>query len=243
MKQWIPNQHGAWAFVLTPVIVGAIISGPQWTHLALLVGWLAAYCFNFYIGLTVKGWRRADRWTKYRSQQLVYGSVAAVSAGLLIWSQPPLLVLAPALLAVFAANLYFIRSKNERAWLNDLLGVVAAVVMGLVSLWLGAGELPGRSVQVIVAVGVYFAGTVWYVKTMIREKGKSGWLLLSKSWHLAYTIVAAMALPWFVLNALPAVIRAWTLPGRPLTPKQVGYIEIVLTLAAVAASVITVFAN
>ena len=239
MKQWLPNQHGAWAFVITPVAVGAIISGANLLHLLLLVGWLSAYCFNFYIGLTVKGWRRADRWSRYRSQQLVYGSVATLCAAPILLRHPQLLALAPVLLAVFAANLWFIRSKNERAWLNDLLGVVAAVLMGWLSAWLGAGELSARHAAIIGFVGAYFAGTVWYVKTMIREKGKAGWLLLSRAWHLAVAITAILTMPWFLLNAVPAFVRAWLLPGRPLNPKQVGFIEIGLTLLAVLAAALT----
>lgn len=239
MKQWLPNQHGAWAFVITPVVVGAIVAGPNWLHLLLLVGWLSAYCFNFYIGLTVKGWRRADRWSRYRSQQAAYGLVAAACAAGILAVHPKLVALAPVLLVVFAANLWFIRSKNERAWLNDLLGVVAAVLMGWLSAWLGAGELSPRHLLIIAFVGAYFAGTVWYVKTMIRERGKAGWLLLSRSWQLAVTLLAALLLPWFLLNALPATVRAWLLPGRPLSPKQVGFIEIGLTLLAVAASALS----
>ena len=239
MKHWLPNQHGAWAFVITPVAVGAIISGFSALHFLLLLGWLSAYCFNFYIGLTVKGWRRADRWQRYRSQQLVYGAVAAACATPILFQHPQLVALAPVLLAVFASNLWFIRSKNERAWLNDFLGVVAAVLMGWLSVWLGAGELSAHHAAIIGFVGAYFAGTVWYVKTMIREKGKSGWLLLSRAWHLGVVITAAFSMPWFLLNAVPALARSWLLPGRPLNPKQVGYIEVGLTLLVVAAATLT----
>ena len=238
MRKWLPNQHGAWAFVLTPVITGGLLGGWTAWHWLLVVGWLSAYCFNFYTGLVVKGWRRADRLTRYRSQLLAYGAVAGLCAALLLAHAPVLIVAAVALLPIFAANLYFIANRNERAWLNDLLGVVAAIFMGGVSVWLGAGEVSSEHQLSLLFIGIYFAGTVWYVKTMIRERGKFGWLWFSRAWHVLACLLAASVAPLFEVVLVPALLRAWLLPGRALTAKQVGFIEVGLTLALVAVSLL-----
>ena len=91
MRNWIPNQHGAWAFLITPILVAAVIAqAAPMQQLLLLIGWLAAYCFSFYFGLTVKGWRRPDRFSRYRAQQFTYGLVAAGSAAVLATLHPQL---------------------------------------------------------------------------------------------------------------------------------------------------------
>lgn len=239
MKHWIPNQHGAWAFVITPVVIGGLRAGWTLWHWLLLLGWISAYCFNFYIGLTVKGWRREDRFSRYRSQQLTYGAIAAVSATALCIQRPQLLIAGLALLPVFAANLYFISSRNERAWLNDLLGVIAASWLGGISLWFGSENFEVTNLTWLLWTGCYFAGTVWYVKTMIRERGKSGWLWLSRLWHTGLVVVVAIADPAFLAVFIPAGVRAWWLPGHKISAKHVGFIEVGITLILVGVSLLT----
>lgn len=232
MRRWIPNQHGAWAFLITPVVVGSIVAGGgNWQQLLLLVGWLAGYCFNFYFGLTVKSWRRSDRFERYRPQQLTYGAIAGVTAAALLLDAPQLAWAGSILLPVFAANLWFISARRERLWLNDLLGVVAATAMGGAAVWLGVGAIPTAAWQMLGCLAAYFAGTVWYVKTMIRERGKRSWLIGSVLWHIAALIATWFVSPWYLVGFIPALVRAAALPGRQLTPKQVGFIEIGLTLA------------
>lgn len=236
MRNWIPNQHGAWAFVITPTLLGGLLAGFRWEHALLLLGWLSAYCFNFYIGMTVKSWRRTDRFSRYRKQQVVYGAVATLAAAILLWRIPYLLVAGLALLPVFIANLWFISRRNERAWLNDMLGVLAAVFMGGVALKMGEVEIGNAQWVLLALLFAYFAGTVLYVKTMIRERGEPYWLLASRCWHLAAAMFAAVFAPLQLLVFIPALARAWLFPARKLSAKQVGVFEVFLTvgLAAIA---------
>lgn len=233
MRNWIPNQHGAWAFLITPIAVAALISAGGWAQLLLLVGWLAGYCFNFYLGLTVKSWRRSDRFERYRRQQLTYGAVSLTAAVILVSRHPQLGWVGVALLPIFGANLWFIAAKRERLWLNDLLGVIAATLVGAAAVWLGLGLVPVPAWQMLGCLAAYFAGTIWYVKTMIRERGKRGWLIGSIAWHAAAVAATALVSPWYSLVFVPALARSILLPGRGLTPKQVGLIEIGLTAALI----------
>ena len=204
----------------------------------LLVGWLAAFCFNFYAGLVVKSWRRADRFTRRMPQLLVYGSIAAVCGSVLL-PRPGAGLVAAALLPIFAANLAFIAARRERLWLNDLLGILAASVVGAMSIWLGRHQVSTEAWSMLGWVAAYCIGTVWYVKTMIRERGKSGWLAWSIGWHAATAIAAALLSPWYLLVFGPALARSIALPKRRLTPKQVGLIEIGFTLLLAATAMLT----
>ncbi|EZP78790.1 hypothetical protein H839_02941 [Parageobacillus genomosp. 1] len=50
-KKWIvPKQHGAWAMLIVPFLLGAYAGGFTWLHVPLFVGWfflyLATYCHD-----------------------------------------------------------------------------------------------------------------------------------------------------------------------------------------------------
>lgn len=88
----------------------------------------------------------------------------------------------------------------------------------------------------------YFLGTLFYVKTMIREKGEASYLRFGLGFHVL-TLLAAL---WGSLSAglsplLPAffaltTLRAALMPrlehwrGQRTTPKQVGLTEFGLSL-------------
>jgi hypothetical protein len=92
---------------------------------------------------------------------------------------------------------------------------------------------------VAAAVGAYLAGTVLYVKTMIRERKSAAHRWASVAYHLA-ALAVAMVAGW----GLAAVgvfalllLRAALLPGRRLTPLQIGLVEVAGTLLVFAAVV------
>lgn len=242
-RTWIPNQHGAWAMLITPVVVGALVGHPGPAHVALLTAWLSAYCLNYFIGLGVKSRRPA----KYRRQMLVYGA-ATIALGLpLAWFAPRLLWLVPVALPVFLANVAFIRRRNERSWANDLLGVLLAGIVGFAAYAAGFGRAVLDTTAAIdaalalTAVTAYFAGTVFYVKTMIRERGQRSWLWLSYAWHAAFIVLGVVLDSWTT-----AVIGVWLLarciamPRRGGTPKFVGILEIPATIAVGLAAWLTI---
>ena len=79
--RWVPNQHGAWAMLAVPYLLGAILrlrSGePAWFLVPLFVCWLAGYV-AFY---NASGWlkapaRRRPAWVR---PTLVAGGVAVAS--------------------------------------------------------------------------------------------------------------------------------------------------------------------
>ncbi|ANF38517.1 membrane protein [Bacillus sp. CN2] len=40
MKAMIPKQHGAWAMLLIPFLLGMVKGGPVFWHIPLFLGWL-----------------------------------------------------------------------------------------------------------------------------------------------------------------------------------------------------------
>lgn len=237
-RAWIPNQHGAWAMLITPVLVGAAIGGPDAWHGLLLIAWLAAYCAHYFGGLALKS-RRPSR---YRWQLLAYGAVLTVSGMPLVIHAPRLLLLIPPALIAFAVNLAFIVQRNERAWVNDAVGIVLAALVGIGAVSLGTTPtVTSRALLVLACVAWYFMGTVVYVKTLIRERGSAAWYRASVLLHTAYVVICA-ALGWWVLSAVSTglLARAALVPGHGWTPKRVGLLEIGWTLLVSCVAIATI---
>ncbi|WP_328470189.1 YwiC-like family protein [Actinoplanes sp. NBC_00393] len=231
-RRYVPPQHGAWAMLLVPYVAGLLVAGFRWPDVPLLGAWLAGYLFSYFAFQAVKT-RRPGR---VRKQLLLYGTVTAVLAVPVLWARPQLLWFAPVYGLLLAVNGWYALRRNERALVNDLASVVQSCLM-IPVVAVVAGLPPQRVLEPFLIVLLYFTGTVLYVKTMIRERGVLAYRRASIGYHLAALALTSL------LGALPAVVfalllaRAWLLPGRPLTPKRVGLLEIgasVLVLVAAA---------
>ena len=175
-------------------------------------------------------------------------SLVVIGPGLLVWIVP----FAP----LVAVALRLAATRRERSLASGALTVAAASLMTLVTRFITTDELlrslgTAAGTVALSFTGLVFAylfGTVLHVKGMIRERGRTGWLVTSVGWHLAATAVTAIAAAfgalspaWSVLFALTA-LRAWLLPAiavrHTVRPLGVGLIEIGLTAAFVLAAAV-----
>lgn len=86
----------------------------------------------------------------------------------------------------------------------------------LVAARLGGAD-PAAVWPAAVACLLYFAGTVPYVKTMIRERNSRAYRTGSVAYH-AVALAAACLSPWLALPFAGYLTRAAALPGRGLKP-------------------------
>ncbi|MHB1491192.1 MAG: YwiC-like family protein [Cellulomonas sp.] len=239
----MPNQHGAWAMLVLPPAVGAIASGIAWSHLLLLAAWMVGYLAFFAAGLWLRSRRRPRYWPPVRT----YTIAAVALAVVLLAVHPELAWWAPVFAPLLAASLWFSARRADRSLANDAVTVVAASLMTVVAWGLGAAggttggglfaRLPGATApHAWLLAGVlfaYFAGTVLYVKTMIRERGNRRMWWVSVGYHAAIVVPTAWVEP--SLGALFAVlaIRAALVPRRwpTLSPRAVGVGEVVASVA------------
>lgn len=240
VRRWIPNQHGAWAMVLLPVTVGSVRGELSWVHLWLVVAWTIAYLAFF--ATTV--WLRSGRKVRYRQPVLAYGSVLAVVGGGLLVAQPQLVrwgvVFAPLLLA----SLTYSARRAERAFLSDVVTIVATSLMAVVAYGLGApddgawlpgsGHLPGLALAA--ASAAYLVGTALYVKTMIRDRGNRVVYAASVTYHLAVAALFAWWLPFAGAFLAVMAVRACLVPRHwpGARPVAIGLAEVVSTVALAA---------
>jgi len=59
MKPILPREHGGWAMVSVPFLLGMFVGGPKWLHLPLFFGWMLFYLAAYPFRLALM--RRKDR--------------------------------------------------------------------------------------------------------------------------------------------------------------------------------------
>lgn len=224
-KNWLPNQHGAWAFLITPIVYASLVTSFTYNQILLLIAWLSAFCFNFYFSLALK----SRKPTKWRKQLLLYALISILLSIPLLARYPNLLDLAPLLFVGFLINYFFVVNRNERAFLNDLVGVILSAAVGYEAAMFEGNVASTTSIG-FALIAAYFIGTIFYVKTMIRQKGEQRWLWYSYLWHSAVAACAFTRTLGLGLFYLILLARAIYFPRTKLKPKHVGIFEFFATV-------------
>ncbi len=223
--RWLPPQHGAWAMLLVPFAAG-MLHARSWVLVPLLLAWLAGYLASYFALQAVKT-RRVRR---VLPQLPVYAGVAAASAAVVVGARPAVLACAPAFAVLIAVTWWYARRRRDRALGSDAASVLQACLMVLV-VQTAAGAAVGPALGTFLACLLYFAGTVLYVKTVIRERGDRRYLAASLAFHAVAVVASAALSPWLVPVFGWFLLRAAVLPGRGPAVRRVGLIEVVGSIA------------
>ena len=225
----MPNQHGAWGMLSSPFLVGVAASSPRWVHVPLALVWCVGYFAFFAAGL----WLKSGRRERFVWPVRVYALATLPLGALVLLLRVDLVVWVPVYAPLLLAGLWFASRRRDRTLGSGLVTILAACLVTVVAFDAGGGSDWVRAWTLTAVLAAYFVGTLLYVKTMIRERGSRAHYRLSVGYHGAVALAAAWVSWWLAgLFALLAV-RAAVLPGRGLTPKQVGVGEIVANLAVV----------
>ncbi|MGG1761333.1 YwiC-like family protein [Parageobacillus toebii] len=223
-QKWIvPKQHGAWAMLIIPFVLGAYAGGLTWLHLPLFVGWFFLYLATYPLLMAVKLKRTQEyMWSFYG-----YTAIAAVILAICLWYVPSLFYFGAAMLPFFLINLSYAKRKQERAFWNDVAAIIVFCVAGLASFYVGHGELTIEAFELAAFCFLFFLGSTFYVKTMIREKKNPMYKWLSWGYHgILMIALVVIGYPLFVLAYVPSVVRAVYLYGKSLPIMKLGILEI-----------------
>jgi hypothetical protein len=238
---WVPREHGAWSWLITPVIAGAIVAGPHLHQLFLLGVALGGYLF----------FNAASWWAKMPPQRrgqavppmFTYAAVTGLLAlALLVSAGWGVLGWLLALLVPLAVAYLLTLRGAGRSLGSGLATAVASSALLLIAV---QPDLPAflRDPRPTWwwAVAIMYgatAGTLFAVKSMIRESGSNRFLAASVAWHLAWVVAAAVGTRYGLPLAWPAyflltTVRATVLPmvarRHSLRPGTIGLVELGLT--------------
>ena len=226
LKPVLPKEHGTWMMFFLPYILGVVFSGPTLRHIPFLIGW-------FFLYLSTTPWlnqlRNARLRRKMRLWALAYTAIALIFILPVAVFYPTLFLLAFAMIPFFAISLAFVLRKNERHLLNDICGVVifsfglpAAYVLGKSGLTMDAWSL-------FILVVLYFTGSAFFVKSMIRERKNRSFAMTSHLFH-ALLLIPPFLIGWgaYAWAYVPGLVKDWVTPrSKPMRPIQIGIIEII----------------
>ncbi|MER6629708.1 YwiC-like family protein [Streptomyces sp. NPDC000987] len=216
VRRWLPNQHGAWAMLVVPFLAGMLLGDPTPWHALLLLAWLLGYLAVFHVQqwLRLRHNSRNPRAAARHTRPVRLFTTALVPCGVALVVHAPWLLLAAVCAAPFlAVNCWYAWRNRERALVNGLVAVVPACGMLPVALLLGGGAI-ADAWRPALACLLYFAGTVLYVKTMIRERGSTAYRWASGGYHaVALGVAAAVLGPWLAGFFAVCLGRALAVPA------------------------------
>lgn len=244
---WMPNQHGAWFMLFIPPLMGLILQ-PSWAALPLLITWWAGYFTYFAITIWVKGRLR----TKHLPPVLTYGAITALTGIAALITQWQLIAWLPIFAPIIAVAVYETIKRRERSLVSGWSTVLAAAMMLPTVASISTSGTPAAvSADLWWATAwfaLYFGGSIYYVKTLIRDFGNRSRFIQSVGFHAA-VFIGAVALavaqphtwPVAVVGALLAA-RSYAVPhiaqrrGKCIPPKYVGMIDGLVTVFVVVAA-------
>jgi len=239
---WLPRQHGAWAMLLVPFLLGVAASRPSAWQLVLAGAALAGYLTS----ATLQAWARARRPPEYQWPIIVYGAAFGVLGLILVVAFPGLLlslvIVVPAGIIVFRGA----RPGTRRDLANSLAQVAQVLVLVPAAAYV-SGEIDIEPLVAYTAVAAaYLVGTVLVVRSVLRERGNDAFVALSVGFHVIVTTLAVILYPGgYALVAaaltgraiaLPLLQRRWASGAHSLRPIHVGMVEIAASIAVVVTS-------
>jgi YwiC-like protein len=226
-SRYLPPEHGAWAMLLVPFLLGTFAAAPTSLSALLLVSWLAAYLTNYF---TLHWWRarhRSHRGVRFRTPAVVYATVLAVSGAVLVLEQPWLLLAALLFVPFEALAAWYALRGEERSWVAGVASATAASLMAPVSYRVADGGDESLAAALFAICWLAFVGTVLHVKSTIRERANPRFRAISIAFHVVALGCAVRIDPWLAIPFGFLMIRSVAVPQQGWRPARIGAVEIV----------------
>ncbi|WIM72129.1 YwiC-like family protein [Corynebacterium suedekumii] len=161
ISPWVPNQHGAWAMLVSPAVLGLVSGLVTWNREAeagwtpavvfpaVLVAWFFGYFAFFAFGLAAKA-RNPRRRAHYLTPVYVYGTVALAGIAVALLLQPALIWWAAPFALLVAVAVWETIQGRSRSTLSGVSTTIASALLFPALTMVGQGSLsPRRSVSQI----------------------------------------------------------------------------------------------
>lgn len=173
---FLPQDHGSWVFILSPLLVG-LFAGGNFTlaSLSLVVAAMTAFLLRQPVTMAVKaysGRRAKSDLPAARFWIVVYGFIIAIALiGLLLAGFGYLLLLAIPGAPVFAWHLWLVSKREERRQVN-----VELIATGILSLaapaayWVGLGRYDPAGWWLWILVWFQSAASIVYAYLRLEQR-------------------------------------------------------------------------
>lgn len=229
MKLLLPKEHGAWAMWIAPYIIGIFLSEFKWVHIIMLIAIFFAYIS---ISPFLQGIRRPVERKEMWKYSFYYLSIAGLLGLPILFFYPKLTFLLLVILPFLLINIFYVKRRKERAFTNDLAAVFALSSTIMVSYFIGAEQYDAKMFSAWILTVLFFLGSIFYVKSAIRERNNTKFKLLAKIYTIALPVFGWLFADVFLMLAyLFSAVRILLLPyEKNVSSKKIGIIEIFNTI-------------
>lgn len=225
-----PPQHGGWAFVGLPVVVGWTVGG--FTLGTFLAG--IAFVLSFPALYFVGAWLRYPKRERFVRPLAIWLGLTVVFGVAAIIFAPRLLLWAPPYVVLGIVSLIAAKMKRDRELLNEVFQIVQCSM--IVPTLATANERLGDRATIIATIWVALTliGSILTVRALIRKKNDPQFRKVAV-WFAIVSLPVAIA-TGAVVGWIPAVVvgiafafalwRAIKVQPDSLKPGQLGMIEL-----------------
>ena len=173
---FLPQDHGSWVFIFSPLLVG-LFAGKNFSYPSayLVIAALAAFLIRQPVTIAVKAWsgRRAkDDLRAAYFWMAVYGCIVLVTTlGLVIEGFTYILYLAVPSIPVFAWHLWLVSKREERR--QVYVEIVATGVLSLAApaaYWVGMGQYNPTGWWLWILVWIQTAASIVYAYLRLAQR-------------------------------------------------------------------------
>ncbi|MDD2922149.1 MAG: YwiC-like family protein [Anaerolineales bacterium] len=250
----LPQDHGSWVFILSPLIVGLFAGGNfNYATFNLFVAAMSAFMIRQPLTIAVKamyGRRPKTDLPPTRFWTLIYGSVAALSlTALVLEGFAYVMVLALPALPVFAWHLWLVSRRAERKQAG-----VEIIATGILSLsapaayWVALGAYAPNGWQLWAWTWIQAAASIVYAylrleqrELKIQPENKELWKMGKRAFlYASFNLCASLILGWaslvpplvFVPFLLQWIETLWgiTHPSIGWRPARIGIRQLIVSI-------------
>ncbi len=219
----LPQEHGAWAMLITPPAVALLAYGPDLMGLTALAGWLLAYCLRGPVEV-LRGTGASGRAGIARAPRevarlwlLLFGLAAAVALVPVAVRRSGLVWLLAGAALLLGVVHWLADRGRARSVAAGLLAVTGLVLGGPLYYLAASGSVSAEGWAVAFGCWAFFAGSVFRVKAQVRERRSLRFRVFSVGLHLAFVALGAvMARGWGLHGLFVAALglpALWALHG------------------------------
>src|SRR5262245_2530542 len=247
----LPKEHGAWAMLYVPFLVGALAGSSSSSSPFQLLLLLLSATFVFIARQSFVEWRialsRGLPGAAARRTLLVYAGLGgALGVPLVFLYQRVWLV--PAVIfstALLALNSWQAVRREDRTIIGEMIAIVGLTLTAPAAYYVCRGELNGSAWLLWALCILYFAASVFYVKLRVHSlnRRREGLRKRARRYCALYHLflIAALVLlgitgstSVLVLVAFAPVLAKTVLqlakPSRQISLRQIGVLEIVYSV-------------
>lgn len=247
----LPKEHGAWAMLYVPFVLGIAVAGT--INLAVLLLLLATTALFVSRESLLVWWRARKRGRQNQSAMesqrllLLYGAVATLTGLplILVYQFYWLLLFGLLGAALLIINGWKATEFEDRTVQSEVLAIAGMTMTAPAAYYVASGQWGSKALWLWALSAAYFASSVFYIKLRVTglhskkpgDKRRARWQCVGYHGFLLVSLLAlaiTRSLPLFLLIAFAPVLArtTWSLfkPSNQLNLKQIGIAEIIYSL-------------